>query len=357
MSDPRPAAPAALSLKNISRRFGDYLAVDDVSLTVAPGELVALIGASGSGKTTTLRIVAGYEAPDSGSILLGDTDITRLPPQKRGFGMVFQHYALFPQMPVVENVAFGLEARGVGKEERLRKAREILESVGLEGRADRAVQNLSGGEQQRVALARALIIEPKALLLDEPLSNLDPTLRQTTREDLRAQLHSAGVPALFVTHDQEDAFAVADRIALLKKGKILQTGTPEELYNSPVSRDVAAFIGRAVIMPAEVNGSAAVLRIGEESLLFQVTRAPGAPAVAEKPSIVLRPHSLRIAENGVHGLSGKIAERRFTGSLVMYRVRLADGTVVEVESKNHSLHENDAVVLVPGEKAVAMIDG
>jgi len=352
----KPQAVAALTLRNVSRRFGDYLAVDDVSLTVAPGELLALIGASGSGKTTTLRIVAGYEAPDSGSILLGETDITRLPPQRRGFGMVFQHYALFPQMPVVENVAFGLEARGIGKADRIRKAREVLASVGLEGAENRAVQSLSGGEQQRVALARALVIEPKALLLDEPLSNLDPTLRQTTREDLRAQLHRAGVPALFVTHDQEDAFAVADRIALLKKGKILQTGTPEELYNSPASRDVASFIGRAVIVPAEANGSAAILRIGEESILFQATRSPGAPATATRPGIVLRPHSLRVAENGVRGLSGKIAERRFTGSLVMYRVRLADGTVVEVESKNQSLTVNDAVVLVPGDRAVALID-
>ena len=348
---------SALTLRNIGKRFGDYVAVDDVSLTIAPGELVALIGASGSGKTTTLRIVAGYEAPDSGSILLGDTDITRLPPQKRGFGMVFQHYALFPQMPVVENVAFGLEARGVGKTERLAKAREVLASVGLEGRADRAVQNLSGGEQQRVALARALVIEPKALLLDEPLSNLDPTLRQTTREDLRAQLHRAGVPALFVTHDQEDAFAVADRIALLKKGRILQTGTPEELYNCPVSRDVASFIGRAVIVPAQVTESAATLKVGEESVLFQATRAPGAAASGGVSSIVLRPHSLRIAENGVKGLSGRITERRFTGSLVMYRVKLTDDTVVEVESKNHSYRENDTVVLIPGEKAVAVIDG
>ena len=356
ISDAR--APAALSLRNLTRRFGDYLAVDGVSLTIAPGELVALIGASGSGKTTTLRIVAGYEAPDSGSVLVGDTDITRLSPQRRGFGMVFQHYALFPQMPVVENVAFGLEARGVRREERNRRAREVLASVGLEGRADRAVQLLSGGEQQRVALARALVIEPNALLLDEPLSNLDPALRQTTREDLRAQLRRAGVPALFVTHDQEDAFAVADRIALLKKGKILQTGTPEELYNSPVSRDVAAFIGRAVIVPVRIDGSTAVLQIGGESLRLRLghsTESSGHPA--RQPHAVLRPHSLRFVEDGTAGLSGRISERRFTGSLVMYRVRLADGTVIEVESSNHALGENDAVVLIAGEQAVALIDG
>jgi len=365
MSDSRPAG--ALTLRNVSKRFGDFAAVEDVSLTVAPGELLALIGASGSGKTTTLRIVAGYESPDSGSILLGDADITREPPQRRGFGMVFQHYALFPQMPVVENVAFGLEARGVGKEERLRRAREVLAGVGLEGAADRAVQSLSGGEQQRVALARALVIQPKALLLDEPLSNLDPTLRQTTREDLRAQLHRAGVPALFVTHDQEDAFAVADRIALLRKGKILQTGTPEELYNFPVSRDVASFIGRAVIVPAEMTGNGvasdghgaamAILRAGEESISLPVARPGGATTAIAKPHLVLRPHSLRFAEFGSRGLSGTITGRRFTGSLVIYRVRLANGTVLEVESSNQSLHENDTVVLEPGGSAVALIDG
>lgn len=348
--------PASLSLKNISRRFGDYAAVDDVSLTIAAGELVALIGASGSGKTTALRIVAGYEAPDSGAVLLGGTDITRLPPQKRGFGMVFQHYALFPQMPVVENVAFGLEARGVRKEERVRRAREVLDSVGLEGRGDRPVQNLSGGEQQRVALARALVIEPKALLLDEPLSNLDPTLRQTTREDLRAQLHRAGVPALFVTHDQEDAFAIADRIALLRKGTILQTGTPEELYNFPASGEVASFIGRAVIVPARVDGATAILGVGDESLQLPVARGAGARPLTN-PRVVLRPHSLRIADGAAAGLRGVVAGRRFTGALMMYRVRLADGTVLEVESKNHALRENDPVVLIPGEQPVAVVGG
>src|SRR5438105_2234814 len=304
--------PAALTLKNVTRRFGDYVAVDDVSLTVAPGELLALVGASGSGKTTTLRIVAGYEAPDSGSVLLGDTDITAEPPQRRGFGMVFQHYALFPQMSVVENVAFGLEARGVGKAERLKRAREALEGVGLGGATGRAVQSLSGGEQQRVALARALVIEPKALLLDEPLSNLDPALRQATREDLRALLHRAGVPALFVTHDQEDAFAIGDRIALLKNGRILQTGTPEELYNTPANRDVAGFIGRASIVPVELKGQNALLRIAGQTLSL-----PAESPQSRKGAVaaVLRPHSLKIAGDDTPGLSGRIAERRFAGSV------------------------------------------
>src|SRR3954467_4212264 len=244
------AARGALALNGVTRRFGDYTAVDNVSFEIKPGELLALVGASGSGKTTTLRIAAGHESPDSGTVMLGGRDITRVPPERRGFGMVFQHYALFPHMPVEENVAFGLEARGVNKVDRLIKARAALASVGLEGAGDRAIQSLSGGEQQRVALARALVIEPRALLLEEPLSNLDPTLRQAMRDDLRAMLRRVGVPALFVTHDQEDAFAIADRIALLKRGKLLQCGTPEELYNAPVSREVAGFIGRGAIVPA-----------------------------------------------------------------------------------------------------------
>ena len=223
------AGAGVLALNGVTRRFGEFTAVDNVSVDVGPGELLALVGASGSGKTTTLRIAAGYEQPDAGSVTLGGADITRVPPERRGFGMVFQHYALFPHMPVEDNVAFGLEARRVGKSERLEKARAALDAVGLAGAGDRAIQSLSGGEQQRVALARALVIEPRALLLDEPLSNLDPTLRQAMRDDLRAMLRRVGVPALFVTHDQEDAFAIADRIALLKKGRLLQVGTPEEL--------------------------------------------------------------------------------------------------------------------------------
>ncbi|MDQ3082718.1 MAG: ABC transporter ATP-binding protein, partial [Gemmatimonadota bacterium] len=176
----------SLVLERVTRRFGEHVAVNEVSLEVPAGELLALIGASGSGKTTTLRITAGYETPDSGKVLLDGRDITALPPQKRDFGMVFQHYALFPHMPVQDNVAFGLEARGVSKAARLEKAQAALAAVGLENAGPRSIQSLSGGEQQRVALARALVIEPRVLLMDEPLSNLDPILRQSTRDELTA---------------------------------------------------------------------------------------------------------------------------------------------------------------------------
>ena len=343
------ANAGALSLNGVTRRFGDFTAVDDVSVEVGPGELLAIVGASGSGKTTTLRIAAGYESPDSGTVTLGGMDITRLPPERRGFGMVFQHYALFPHMPVEDNVAFGLEARGVGRSERLAQARAALASVGLEGAGGRAIQSLSGGEQQRVALARALVIEPRALLLDEPLSNLDPTLRQAMRDDLRAMLRRVGVPALFVTHDQEDAFAIADRIALLRKGKLLQCGTPEELYHAPVSREVAAFIGRGAIVPAVDRGGTALVTIGSVSREIKVIRPKGAAARFEDAYVVMRPDALELLRDSAGGTAwrGNVVNRRFAGGVVVYRVQLADAVTVDVESTSGVTREDETVGVAP----------
>jgi len=338
----------ALALHGITRRFGEYTAVDNVSFEVGPGELLALVGASGSGKTTTLRITAGYETPDAGTVTLGGTDITSVAPERRGFGMVFQHYALFPHMPVEDNVAFGLEARGVSKSERLQKARAVLASVGLEGAGGRAIQSLSGGEQQRVALARAMVIEPRALLLDEPLSNLDPTLRHAMRDDLRAMLRRVGVPALFVTHDQEDAFAIADRIALLKKGKLLQSGTPEELYNAPASREVAAFIGRGSVVPALDKGNTATVTIGGVARDLNVTRAKGAIPHVENAYVVLRPDALEMSRGAaVLAWRGRVTNRRFAGGVVVYRVQLADDVSVDIESQSGEAREDDNVSVSP----------
>ncbi|HET9634472.1 MAG TPA: ABC transporter ATP-binding protein [Gemmatimonadaceae bacterium] len=338
----------ALRVDGITRRFGDFIAVDNVSFEVGPGELLALVGASGSGKTTTLRIAAGYEVPDAGRVLLGGADITRVPPERRGFGMVFQHYALFPHMSVENNVAFGLEARGVNKVDRLIKARAALANVGLEGAGDRAIQSLSGGEQQRVALARALVIEPRALLLDEPLSNLDPNLREAMRDDLRRMLRRVGVPALFVTHDQEDAFAIADRIALLKRGRVLQCGTPEQLYHSPASREVAAFIGRGAIVPATDKGNTAEVTIGGVKRQLPVTRAQAAPATIENAFVVMRPDSVEMSKGaGVFAWRGKVINRRFAGGVEVYRIELADGIIVDVESQIADAHEGDNVSVSP----------
>jgi putative spermidine/putrescine transport system ATP-binding protein len=358
-SEPRPGAVSAgtLALSRLTRRFAGRPAVDEVSLEVARGELLALIGASGSGKTTTLRMVAGYETPDAGAVLLDGEDITHVPPQRRDFGMVFQHYALFPHMSVGENVAFGLEARGVTKAERRARAERALAGVGLEGAASRPVQSLSGGEQQRVALARAVIIEPRVLLLDEPLSNLDPTLRRAMREELRATLHRLGVTAVFVTHDQEDAFAVADRVALLQRGRLLQVGTPEELYDRPASRDVASFIGRAALVPGEFDGARIAVTIdGRTRRVTAIAAAdvrPGARALA-----VLRPDALELASPADDGAwPADVVSRRFAGALLAYSLRLGDGTAMEVYSARRDVREGERTAVRVAREPVAVVGG
>ena len=351
----------SLVLTGLTRRFGKdgSAAVSDLSLEVKAGELLALIGASGSGKTTTLRMIAGYEIPDEGRVLLRDAsgaerDVTREAPQKRGFGMVFQHYALFPHLRVVENVAFGLEARGVGKKEREVRARATLESVGLAHAADRTVQALSGGEQQRVALARALVIEPPVLLLDEPLSNLDPTLREHTREELRSMLHRLGVTAVFVTHDQEDAFAVADRVAILRQGRLQQVGTPQELYRTPASLDVARFVGRGTLMPAEVTGTRVSITVG--TVTQQAMLAGAAPT--GKALAVLRPESLTLRVSEGAGWKGRVSARRFAGGHEVYRVLLAGSDVsVEVMSEQELAEGADVLVSLRDQPVAAVAAG
>jgi len=345
----------SLALERITRRFGTHTAVDDISFEVLPGELLALIGASGSGKTTTLRIAAGYENPDSGRVLFGGNDITALPPQKREFGMVFQHYALFPHMTVEENVGFGLEARGVARSRRIERARSALASVGLENAGPRSIQSLSGGEQQRVALARALVIEPRALLMDEPLSNLDPTLRQSTRDELRSMLHRVGVPALFVTHDQEDAFAIADRIVLIRRGKMLQVGTPEDLHDRPASLGVASFIGRATILPAEDLGGRAAVTVGGVRREFATTRP--ASGQMRSPMAVLRPDALEISADNDGSWRGEVVNRRFTGGTAVYRVRAADNVVLEVSSDRMDLREGDVTGVLIKREPVPVVSG
>jgi ABC-type Fe3+/spermidine/putrescine transport system ATPase subunit len=343
--------PSSLALDSLTRRFADRAVVDSLSLDIPAGTLLALVGASGSGKTTTLRMVAGYDTPDAGTVLLDGKDITALPPQRRDFGMVFQHYALFPHLRVGENVAFGLEARGVGKTEREARANKALATVGLAAAAARTVQSLSGGEQQRVALARALVIEPRVLLLDEPLSNLDPTLRRSMRDELRSMLHRLGVTALFVTHDQEDAFAVADRIALLANGKLLQAGAPEELYDAPASRAVAEFIGRAALVPATSDGARVTIAIAGVSYTF----AARGPARGEVLA-VLRPDSLTLAAEGTpRAWFGAVTSRRFAGGHVAYHVRLSDAVEVEVTSTDREVREGARIGVTVGQKPIAVV--
>jgi iron(III) transport system ATP-binding protein len=272
--------------------------------------------------------------------------------------MVFQHYALVPPLRVGENVAFGLEARRIPRAERDRRALSALELVGLGGAAPRTVQSLSGGEQQRVALARALVIEPRVLLLDEPLSNLDPTLRRTMRGELRAMLRRLGVTALFVTHDQEDAFAVADRVALLADGKLLQEGTPEELYDAPASRAVAEFIGRAVLVAADAAGDEVVISIGgiERRLRVSALGARRSAAGREKVLAVLRPEALGIVADGTPGAwRGIVASRRFAGGHVVYLVTFGDGTELEIIGTDRDVREGAPVSVAPLRAAVAVV--
>jgi putative spermidine/putrescine transport system ATP-binding protein len=353
----------SLALRNLTRRFGDTLAVDCVSLDVADGELLALVGASGSGKTTTLRIIAGYEPADAGAVLLDGRDITMLPPQHRNFGMVFQHYALFPHLSVEENVAFGLEARGIRRGDRRARAQAALAGVGLAQAGSRPVQALSGGEQQRVALARALIIEPRVLLLDEPLSNLDPTLRQSTRDELRSLLRRQQVTAVFVTHDQEDAFAIADRVALMQSGRILQIGTADALYHTPACKAVAAFIGRGTLVPGHEDGAADMvgITIGGIARRVRAAHSAGTPARSGPALAMLRPEALAITPAGVATPSdawpGVVQSCRFAGAMYAYRVALADGIVVEGLTAEPVAREGDHVSVRIAREPVAVVAG
>ena len=333
---------SSLELRALTRRHPGAArpALDGLSLALAAGELLALVGPSGAGKTTALRLAAGYERPDAGAVLLDGADVTRVPAEGRGFGVVFQHHALFPHLSVADNVAFGLEARGVRRPARDARADRALADVGLAGAGGRPVQALSGGEQQRVALARALVIEPRVLLLDEPLSNLDPTLRAAMRDDVRALLRDRRVTVLLVTHDQEDAFAVADRVALLDAGRLLQAGTPEQLYDRPDSAAVATFVGRAALLPATLDAGGRV-SVTAGGVVQHCAARPG-PGVHATGLAVLRPEQLALTDgDGVW--PGRVAARRFAGATTVYRVTLADGAAVEVASADRSAREGDAV--------------
>ena len=257
-------ATASITLKSLSKRFGDMVAVDDVNLDVEAGTLVCLLGPSGCGKTTTLRMIAGFEEPSQGQVLIGDEDITRIPPYSRPTAMVFQSYALFPHMNVFENIAYGLKARRRPKAEIEQRVNEAIHLMELEGNERKSPPQLSGGQQQRVALARALVIRPKVLLFDEPLSNLDAQLRVRMRGEIRGVQRRLGITSVYVTHDQEEAFSIADVVALMNKGKLIQLGSPRELYRQPADRFVAEFVGLSNVVPVELvdsNAKGAVVKV------------------------------------------------------------------------------------------------
>ena len=347
-----------LRLESLAKRFDETVAVDDLSLEVQRGEFLSLLGPSGCGKTTTLRMIGGFETPTSGRILLEGRDVTRLPPQRRDTGMVFQSYALFPHLDVFENVAFGLRARG-GDAELDGRVRRALARVDLDGYERRSVQALSGGQQQRVALARALAPEPPVLLLDEPLSNLDAALRERTRSELRSLLKEVGITAIFVTHDQEEAFHLSDRIAVLNRGRLQQVGAPEDLYHAPANAFVAAFVGQANFFDGvveESRGESVSVRLpgGASWKVDGVDVRPGASV-----RVMTRPESLRViagAPAGADAIAGKVMDRRFAGSTAFYRVHLdgAGEALVAVTGRTDAdLSGEVAVSLAPGAVARA----
>jgi ABC-type Fe3+/spermidine/putrescine transport system ATPase subunit len=292
---------AFLQIDGVAKRWSTDVTIGPMTLDIARGEILALLGPSGSGKTTMLRLLAGFETADSGRILVANEAVTAVPPARRRFGMVFQHYALFPHLDVGDNVAFGL------KETAESKVAEALALVDLAGFERRKVHELSGGQQQRVALARALAPEPRVLLLDEPLSNLDPALRERTRRELRQVIKRVGITTVFVTHEQEEAFDLGDRIAVINAGRLEQTGTPEELYETPANLFVATFVGRANVF----RGDAARALCG----------------AGAKGAIVVRPERLRFAPTG---LSGVVRERRYTGAAAFFTVETDAGERFEV---------------------------
>ncbi len=324
-----------LKLTDLQKRYGSVAAVDSVDLHVAEHEFLTLLGPSGSGKTTVLRLIAGYIEPDGGSITLGEREVSGLPPEKRDIGMVFQNYALFPHMNVFENVAFGLDRRHVPRAERNVRIAEALASVRLEGLEKRLPRQLSGGQQRRVALARAIVIRPTLLLLDEPLSNLDAKLRGEVRLEIRNLQRRIGITTILVTHDQEEALTVSDRIAVMNHGRIEQVATPAELYHRPVNRFVADFVGRTNFLAIEKTSPSGD---GLGSYRLSDGTAIRAPSDCDRGQLVLRPEALRFgpAPDPIEAntLTGHLEYRVLLGELVEFGLRLKSGDLLVVRLSN-----------------------
>ena len=342
-------AKVKVEFQNIALAFGKTQVLRDIDLAVEPGEFFALLGPSGSGKSTLLRVLAGFARPQAGRVLVDGKDISAVPPWQRDIGMVFQNYALWPHMTVAQNVAFGLEERRLPKIVIAQKVAAVLELVGLAELGARRPSQLSGGQQQRVALARTIAIEPKVLLLDEPLSNLDAKLRVHMRMELLALQRKLGVTTIFVTHDQEEALSISDRVAVLEAGVIQQVGTPVELFDHPLNRFIANFVGTA-------NMFAGTLRPGADGMVFEsaalgTLSLPGAPAaLAGAVEIAFRPHVVTLVEAGAAPdvgliwLKGTVAAREFLGEFIRYVVTVGTNDIVADQA-----HYTDARKFEPGD--------
>ncbi len=311
-----------LELKDISKRYPatDKPAVENFNLSIDKGEFISLLGPSGCGKTTTLRMLAGLIEPTGGSIVLDDTELTRLPVHRRDMGMVFQSYALFPHLDVKQNVAFGLDMRKVSKAETASRVREALELVHMGHLADRRIKALSGGQQQRVALARALVIRPKVLLLDEPLSNLDAKLRDVMRDEIRSIQQQVGITTVFVTHDQDEALATSDRIVVMSDGHVEQVGSPRDIYETPVNRFVATFIGQANLVKATLSGN------GEDAVgtidgLGPMPMRRDPAHRASVATVMIRPHRINVEPANSGTPHGTVTSVVYVGDQVSYSIQ------------------------------------
>ncbi len=327
---------ASVEFRSVTKRYGNVTAVDAVSFTIEPGTLVTLLGPSGCGKTTTLRLIAGLEMASEGQILIGGRDVTRLSAADRDVSMVFQSYALFPHMSVLDNVAYGPSVQGTPKRRAQEMALHKLELVGLKGLEKRAPSELSGGQQQRVAVARALVLEPQVLLFDEPLSNLDAKLRRRVREDIRELQQNLNLTVAYVTHDQEEALAVSDRIIVMSNARIAQEGAPRELYEEPASLFVADFIGDANILNAtlvEERGPEGAIRIG--SLVKSLPRrgtGPGAVTLAVRPDAF----TLHETSPGSAAMAGRVHKASYLGTHVEYEVESPVGELFVVDHRRRA---------------------
>jgi iron(III) transport system ATP-binding protein len=348
------SAARTIELRGVTKRYGAAAVVDHVSLTIEAGTLVTLLGPSGCGKTTTLRMIAGLETPSEGQVVIGGRDVTRQAPSERDVSLVFQSYALFPHLTVLDNVAYGPRARGARAAEATQRARDAIALVGLTGLEARLPAQLSGGQQQRVALARALVLEPGALLFDEPLSNLDARLRRRVRDEIRALQRRLGLSVVYVTHDREEALAVSDRVVVMDHGRIVEQGPPAELFESPRTRFVADFLAEANIVTGRllaVHGEA-----GDVEIAGHVVRLPHRGHAPGEVAVAIRPDAITLRAAGDVGMAGRVLRAAFVGRAVEYTIETGAGDLFAIApAAETTFAPGDRMSLTLGPRGVALV--